>query len=73
MGVALIVYGGGGRKKTLSCQNKVENFLEIKFFCATFWLHSAPNKRKDHLLRLFSKILSSRCGEAEGIFVLQQN
>ena len=31
------VWNGGNRKALLS-QNKVEDFLEAKFFCKTFWL-----------------------------------
>ena len=46
-----------GGKEFLS-QNKVEDFFgDEEFFCVTFWLYSAPNKREDHFLRIFSKIL----------------
>ena len=50
---------GGGEEKHFCFKTMWRTFLEIKAFCVTFWLYSALNKREDHLLRIFLKILWS--------------
>ena len=59
-----------GEERHFCLKTRLRTFLEVKSFCVTGWLYVAANKRKDHFLRIFSKILR---GEAEGIFVLQQS
>ena len=36
--------------------------MEIKVFCVTFWLYSAPDKQENNFLLIFSKILPGGCG-----------
>ena len=59
------VWNGGGRgeERHFCLKTRLRTFLEIKFFCVTVWLHSAPNKREDHFLRICSKILRGGWGE----------
>ena len=61
MGVTLIVHGG---EKTLCFKTKFKTYFgDLKFFCVTFWLYSAPNKREDHFLHIFSKTLERETGD----------
>ena len=52
-----MVYGGEGEERHICLKTRLRTFLLVKFFCMIVLLHSVLNKREDHFLRVFSKIL----------------